>query len=76
MAGFDDGRAGPAAGVRRGGRLRRVLGCFGPERLCGEWWRGDQDTRDYYRLHTDDGAWLWVFRSAESGRWFRHGEWA
>jgi protein ImuB len=74
---------GPVARLRRGcGEDVGVLCCFGPERIGGEWWRSDVDGgsagggRDYYRLHTDDGAWLWVYRDLRSGRWFVHGEWA
>ncbi len=45
--------------------------------------------RDYFRVQTDDGRWVWIFResalktqSAQNGpagssdRWFIHGEWA
>lgn len=73
---------GPIGRVSLDGEGRRVLRCRGPERICGEWWRGGgggrdaHATRDYYQLHTEDGAWLWVFRAVESGRWFLHGEWA
>ncbi len=70
---------GPIGRVSLDGEGRQVLRCRGPERISGEWWRDGYDvcgTRDYYQLHTDDGAWLWVFRVVESGRWFLHGEWA
>jgi hypothetical protein len=36
--------------------------------------------RDYYKLHIDDGRWLWIFREAAADdhtpHWFLHGEWA
>ncbi|MBY0261276.1 MAG: hypothetical protein K2Q20_02980 [Phycisphaerales bacterium] len=69
---------GPIGRLRRGGDDVGVLCCLGPERIGGEWWRedGGGGERDYYRLHTDDGAWLWVYRDLMTGRWFVHGEWA
>lgn len=67
---------GPIGALRANGVLRLALRSRGPERICGEWWRRDADTRDYYQVQTDDGAWLWVYRSATTGRWFLHGEWA
>lgn len=67
---------GPIGSVRMNGEARRVVRCRGPERLCGEWWRQESGGRDYYQIQAEDGAWLWVFRSSQSGRWFLHGEWA
>lgn len=67
---------GPIGSLTVSGEVRRIVRCRGPERLCGEWWRRDKASRDYYQLQTENGAWLWVFRSVESGRWFLHGEWA
>ena len=67
---------GPIGSVRLSGESRKVIRCRGPERITGEWWAPECSPRDYYRVHTDDGAWLWLFRSVESGRWFLHGEWA
>ncbi len=67
---------GPIGALRANGVQRRVLRSCGPERVCGEWWRRDADTRDYYQVQAEDGAWLWVYRSAATGRWFLHGEWA
>lgn len=66
---------GPIGRIRRDGESRLVTYCSGPERIGGEWWRADHAMRDYYRVQTDDGAWVWVYRSVESGRWFLHGEW-
>lgn len=67
---------GPIGSVDHEGVGRRVLSCIGPERICGEWWHRDRFVRDYYRLQTDDGAWLWIFRELTLARWFLHGEWA
>lgn len=67
---------GPLGAVTLNGWTRRVVNCSGPERICGEWWRGESFSRDYYRVHLEDGAWVWVFRVVESGAWFVHGEWA
>lgn len=67
---------GPIGTIRRDGESHAVIRCIGPERICGEWWQREHTTRDYYRLHLDDGSWLWAFRCVESGRWFLHGEWA
>ena len=52
---------------------------FGPERLAFEWWtarRASSAGRDYYRVQTAAGGWLWLFRARECGAWFLHGEWA
>ncbi len=75
---------GPLQHVAWSGRRRGVVACRGPERIGAEWWQGpppdDEPAmsaeRDYFAVQTDDGAWLWVFRNAESGRWFVHGDWA
>lgn len=96
---------GPVALVRvfggcgGGSVLHRVIGCIGPERIEGEWWRGGVGVggvvggaggeigagivggigvRDYFKVQTETGRWLWLCRSwrAERERWFVHGEWA
>jgi protein ImuB len=48
----------------------------GPERIATAWW-GKQvsSTRDYFKVQTAAGTWLWVFRELESGEWFVHGLW-
>ncbi len=50
---------------------------IGPERIVTAWW-GDRraSTRDYFKVESTAGAWLWAFRELESGRWFIHGLWA
>jgi protein ImuB len=56
-----------------------VVKADGPERITGEWWRDDREVslvRDYYRLESDRGARVWVFRDGpadEGGRWWLHG---
>ncbi len=68
---------GPLAMLGLQGSTHRVITCIGPERLEPEWWRQDPrigHTRDYYKVQTADGRWLWVYREAD--RWFLHGEWA
>ena len=57
----------------------RVIRADGPERIVGEWWRGEQDDfalRDYYRVEDETGARFWLFRDApadQSARWWLHG---
>lgn len=50
----------------------------GPERIHGEWWRGDREVnamRDYFRVEDDQGSRFWLFRTgvANDARWFIHG---
>ncbi|MCM2322655.1 MAG: hypothetical protein NDJ90_05290, partial [Oligoflexia bacterium] len=60
------------------GKSWRVLAWEGPERLSGEWWREPFD-RDYYRVATESGERLWVFRDrrdrrgASGGALYLHG---
>lgn len=51
-------------------KLQRV---WGAERIESGWWRGPSQRRDYYRVETDQGAWLWIFRRLSDGQWFLHG---
>jgi len=56
-----------------------VTACIGPERIEHEWWRhsgaGD-GARDYFRVQSGGGVWLWLFRERSTSRWFVHGVWA
>jgi protein ImuB len=52
---------------------RTVVRHWGPERIESGWWRGPSQRRDYYRVETDDGRWLWLFRELNAGDWFLHG---
>ncbi|HEX2837386.1 MAG TPA: DNA polymerase Y family protein [Phycisphaerales bacterium] len=66
---------GPVSRVRWRGHDHTIHTSIGPERLAPEWWKGREPTRDYFRVQTEDGRWLWLFREACSTRWFVHGEW-
>ncbi len=32
--------------------------------------------RDYFKVQTESGRWLWLFRRLPAGRWYVHGEWS
>lgn len=53
-----------------------ILCCIGPERIGPEWWRDSDDTRDYFRVQTESGVWLWLIRTLHAGTWFVHGRWS
>jgi len=75
---------GPILDIAWSGRTRKVIACRGPERIAAEWWRSPPTEapaetfreRDYFAVQTEDGAWLWLVRQVETGRWFVHGDWA
>ncbi len=46
---------------------------WGPERIETGWWRGPSSRRDYYRVETTEGIWMWLFRDLQSGSWNLHG---
>jgi protein ImuB len=52
----------------------RVARHFGPERIETGWWRGPSCRRDYYRVETESGSRLWLFRRLQDQQWFLHGE--
>jgi protein ImuB len=65
-------------------RIRhRVRRADGPERIAGEWWKRNGETRsvrDYFRVEDEEGHRFWLFRrgDGENGfsgdmRWFLHG---
>lgn len=59
----------------------RVRRADGPERIAGEWWRGSDETRDYYRIEDEAGRRFWLYRaglcrSDMPSRWFLHGVFA
>ncbi|TAD89390.1 MAG: DNA polymerase Y family protein [Alphaproteobacteria bacterium] len=61
----------------RGVRLA-VARADGPERIAPEWWRGDANTRDYYRVEDEQGHRYWLYRDGLYGqtpdpRWYLHG---
>jgi protein ImuB len=45
----------------------------GPERITGQWWTGRWKTRDYFDVLDIAGGRYWIFRVAQTGRWFLHG---
>ena len=45
-----------------------------PERIESGWWDREYVCRDYYRVATATGQWLWIFRRLQDSRWFWHGE--
>ncbi|MFE8874170.1 DUF6504 family protein [Acetobacter persici] len=64
--------------------IRRKVKCAdGPERVFGEWWRGDAEltaARDYFRVEDTSGERFWIYRAGDgehgetgSQRWFLHG---
>jgi protein ImuB len=71
---------GPLATLQLRGTSHPISTSIGPERLAGEWWKPGAERRDYFKVQTHEGRWLWIFRTtppyAHSARWFLHGEWA
>jgi protein ImuB len=65
--------------------LHQVVQVEGPERIAMEWWRdqrGNQLTRDYFRVESNAGARMWVYREGLYDRevelpqvpqWYLHG---
>jgi len=47
-----------------------------PERIEAGWWDGDDQRRDYHIVKAQDGTRLWVYREADTERWYVHGLWA
>jgi protein ImuB len=50
------------------GRSYRVAAADGPERLYGEWWRGEAERaaiRDYFQVEDEDGVRFWLFRRGD-----------
>ena len=80
----------PPAWLQWRGQDYRLAAGTGPERIATAWWGGNggdhrgsplnvagqESTRDYFKVCTPGGLWLWVFRELESGQWFVHGLWA
>jgi hypothetical protein len=71
--------------VRWRGEDLRIERSVGPERIEGEWWRGGEPARDYFKVQDERGRWLWVLRrdggedgagAAAGSAWFVHGLWA
>lgn len=67
---------GPPASFRWRRVSYRVARAAGPERVLGDWRRGEDFLRDYYRIEDEAGRRYWVFRQGlyEDGvKWFLHG---
>jgi protein ImuB len=72
---------GPPVSFRWRRMSHTVARVEGPERIALPWWRDGENrplTRDYFRVETDDGARLWVYRDGLyretiGPRWFLHG---
>ena len=83
-AALDDPLDPPIALRARGGQAVRLSSARGPERIAPEWWRegggegedeGSPAGRDYWRVETEEGVRLWLYRELRPGpaRWFLHG---
>ncbi|MDE3080392.1 MAG: DNA polymerase Y family protein [Paracoccaceae bacterium] len=77
------GEAVPPRAFRWRRRDFTVRQAIGPERIAPEWWLDDpawrSGPRDYWRIGTDTGQWLWLFRATGAeigGGWFCQGEFA
>jgi hypothetical protein len=66
--------AGPPQFVWLNRRRERIVHHVGPERVETLWWRGRSVRRDYYRIATESGHHLWIFRELTNAKWFLHGE--
>ncbi len=56
------------------GAWKRLVDVAGPDRLSGGQWDRSY-AREYFRVVTEDGLLLWIFRDAVQGRWYLHGWW-
>ena len=63
-------RAGRAAAIRLAREAAASGSCahVGPERIETLWWRGPSVRRDYYRIATESGSQLWIFRRLADGQ--------
>ncbi len=76
---------GPPVRFRWRRVLHEVTAVEGPERIAMEWWRdnrGNQLTRDYFRVEDKEGARMWLYREGLFGyevkepkkpNWYLHG---
>jgi protein ImuB len=67
---------GPPQFVWLENRREQIVHHVGPERIETLWWRGPAVRRDYYRIATESGEHLWIFRRLTDARWFVHGMFA
>lgn len=64
---------GPPVSFRYRGMQHTITHCIGGERIETGWWRGKHVRRDYYRVMTDRGQRVWIFRERDTSKWFLHG---
>ena len=55
------------------GQVHRLLHVRGPERITGQWWQGRWKIRDYFDVLDQTGNRYWLFRVAQTHKWFLHG---
>jgi protein ImuB len=65
------------------GRRRKIARADGPERIFGEWWKSQAETRavrDYFQVEDDGGERFWLYRAGDgedqatgSHDWYLHG---
>jgi REP element-mobilizing transposase RayT len=65
---------GPPQFVWLNRRRQRVVYHAGPERIETLWWRGRSVRRDYYRIATEEGTHMWIYRDLTTAKWYLHGE--
>ena len=75
MVSPSDDREGRPVMFSHEGRVHRAAFCVGPERIAGQWWDGHDKTRDYFDVQDETGRRFWVFRVAQTGKWYLHGSW-
>jgi protein ImuB len=68
-----ESRDGQPVSFTDSGDVHRLDHIRGPERITGQWWNGRWKTRDYFDVLDTAGNRYWIFRVAQSGRWFLHG---
>jgi len=66
---------GPPSLLRWRGRELPVVAAIGPERIGCEWWRAAAPARDYFKIQSTSGRWLWTYHEPQTNHWFVHGEW-
>jgi protein ImuB len=69
-----DGDGRPASFIHDGVD-RSIVHATGPERISGQWWEGQNKTRDYFDVEDAEGRRFWIFRVMETTKWFLQGEW-
>jgi protein ImuB len=67
---------GPPQCIWLENRREQIVHHIGPERIETRWWRGPSIRRDYYRIATESGSHLWIFRRLSDADWFLHGAFA